>query len=86
MQRDVTLPLVRNGMVAAWLLVFLIFVREYSTGVYLLGPGTEVIGSLMVSLWGTGAVDLVSALSVVNIAMIVVGLAVALRLGVRPHA
>ena len=85
-QRDVTLPLVRNGMVAAWLLVFLIFVREYSTGVYLLGPGTEVIGSLMVSLWGTGAVDLVSALSVVNIAMIVVGLAVALRLGVRPHA
>jgi iron(III) transport system permease protein len=85
-QRDVTLPLVRNGMVAAWLLVFLIFVREYSTGVYLLGPGTEVIGSLMVSLWGTGAVDLVSALSVVNIVMIAVGLAVALRLGVRPHA
>jgi iron(III) transport system permease protein len=85
-QRDVTLPLVRNGMVAAWLLVFLIFVREYSTGVYLLGPGTEVIGSLMVSLWGTGAVDLVSALSVVNIAMIAVGLAAALRLGVRPHA
>jgi iron(III) transport system permease protein len=40
----------------------------------------------MVSLWGTGAVDLVSALSVVNIAMIAVGLAAALRLGVRPHA
>ena len=29
---DVTLPLVRNGMLAAWLLIFLIFVREYSTG------------------------------------------------------
>ncbi len=67
-KRDVTLPLVRNGMLAAWLLIFLIFVREYSTGVYLLGPGTEVIGSLLVSLWGTGAVDLVSALSVVNVA------------------
>ena len=39
---DVTLPLIRNGMVASWLLIFLIFVREYSTGVYLLGPGTEV--------------------------------------------
>jgi iron(III) transport system permease protein len=85
-KRDVTLPLVRNGMLAAWLLIFLIFVREYSTGVYLLGPGTEVIGSLLVSLWGTGAVDLVSALSVVNVALIALGLAVALRLGIRLHA
>ena len=33
-KRDVTLPLVRNGMLAAWLLIFLIFVREYSTGVH----------------------------------------------------
>ncbi len=84
-KRDVTVPLIRYGMVASWLLVFLIFVREYSTGIYLLGPGTEVIGSLLVSLWGTGAVDLVSALSVVNVVMIGVGLSVALRLGVRLH-
>jgi len=84
-KRDVTVPLIRYGMVASWLLVFLIFVREYSTGIYLLGPGTEVIGSLLVSLWGTGAIDLVSALSVVNVVMIGVGLAVALRLGVRLH-
>jgi iron(III) transport system permease protein len=84
-KRDVTVPLIRYGMLASWLLVFLIFVREYSTGIYLLGPGTEVIGSLVVSLWGTGAIDLVSALSVVNVAMIGVGLAVAVRLGVRLH-
>jgi iron(III) transport system permease protein len=84
-KRDVTLPLIRYGMLASWLLVFLIFVREYSTGIYLLGPGTEVIGSLLVSLWGTGAIDLVSALSVVNVAMIGVGLIIAVRLGVRLH-
>lgn len=84
-QLDVTVPLIRYGFIASWLLIFLIFVREYSTGVYLLGPGTEVIGSLLVSLWGTGAVDLVSALSVVNVLMIAFGLAVALRLGVRLH-
>ena len=82
---DVTLPLIRYGMLASWLLVFLIFVREYSTGIYLLGPGTEVIGSLLVSLWGTGAVDLVSALSVVNVVMIGLGLIIAIRLGVRLH-
>ncbi len=84
-KRDVTVPLIRYGMLASWLLVFLIFVREYSTGIYLLGPGTEVIGSLLVSLWGTGAIDLVSALSVVNVVMIGVGLAIAVRLGVRLH-
>jgi len=84
-KRDVTVPLIKYGMLASWLLVFLIFVREYSTGIYLLGPGTEVIGSLLVSLWGTGAIDLVSALSVVNVVMIGVGLAVAVRLGVRLH-
>jgi iron(III) transport system permease protein len=83
--RDVTLPLIRYGLLASWLLIFLIFVREYSTGVYLLAPGTEVIGSLLVSLWGTGAVELVTALAVANVAILVVGLAVAFRLGVCLH-
>jgi iron(III) transport system permease protein len=83
--RTITLPLIRAGLLGSWLLVFMIFVREYSTAVYLLGPGTEVIGSLIVSLWATGAVDTVAALSVVNIIMVGVGLVVALRLGVNLH-
>lgn len=82
---DVTLPLVRFGLLAAWLLIFMIFEREYSTAVYLLSPGTEVIGALLVSLWATGAVDQVAALSVINIAMVGAGLAVALRFGVKLH-
>ena len=81
--RDVTVPLIRFGLLGSWLLVFLIFVREYSTGVYLLGPGTEVIGSLIVSLWATGAMDTISALSVINVVLVGLGLLVALQLGVR---
>jgi len=84
--RDVTLPLIRFGLIGSWLLVFMMFVREYSTGVYLLGPGTEVIGSLIVSLWGTGALDLISALSVIEIALVGLILFIALRLGVRLDA
>jgi iron(III) transport system permease protein len=84
--RDVTLPLIRFGLVGSWLLIFMMFVREYSTGVYLLGPGTEVIGSLIVSLWGTGALDLISALSVVEVAIVGLALVLALRLGVRLDA
>jgi iron(III) transport system permease protein len=84
--RDVTLPLIRFGLIGSWLLIFMMFVREYSTGVYLLGPGTEVIGSLIVSLWGTGAVDLISALSVIEVGLVGFILFIALRLGVRLHA
>jgi iron(III) transport system permease protein len=83
--RDVTVPLIKNGMLAAWLLILLIFVREYSTAVYLLGPGTEVIGSLVVSRWAGGAVDIVTCLSCVNVALISIGLLIALRLGVKLH-
>ena len=83
--KDVTLPLIRFGLLGSWLLVFMIFVREYSTGVYLLGPGTETIGALIVSLWGSGAIDAVAALSVINVLLIGGGLAIALRLGVRLH-
>jgi len=83
---DVTLPLIRFGLIGSWLLMFMMFVREYSTGVYLLGPGTEVIGSLIVSLWGTGALDLISALSVIEVASVGLILFIALRLGVRLDA
>jgi iron(III) transport system permease protein len=71
---DLTLPLIRVGLIGSWLMLFVTFVREYSTGVYLLSPGTEVIGSLLVSLWATGGVDIVVALSTLNIALVCGGL------------
>ncbi|HTH98391.1 MAG TPA: iron ABC transporter permease [Stellaceae bacterium] len=83
--RDVTLPLIRFGLFASWLLIFLTFVREYSTAIYLLTSKTEVIGSLLVTLWNNGQLDLVAALCVVNLVLVFTGLAVALRLGVRLH-
>ena len=81
--RMITLPLIRSGLVGSWLLVFMIFEREYSTGVYLLAPGTEVIGAQLVSLWQGGAIDIVAALALINIVLVSVGLAIALRFGVK---
>src|SRR4051812_17293658 len=81
--RRITLPLIRPGLLGSWLLVFMIFEREYSTAVYLLAPGTEVIGAQLVSLWQGGAIDIVAALSLINILLVGVGLAVALRYGVK---
>jgi len=81
--RDITLPLIRYGLLGSWLLVFMIFEREYSTAVYLLAPGTEVIGAQLVSLWQGGAIDLVAALSLINVVLVGVGLGIALRFGVK---
>ena len=83
--RHITVPLARYGLIGSWLLMFLIFEREYSTGVYLLTSGTETIGSMLVSLWATGAIDIVAALSFINILLVVIGMGVALRFGVKLH-
>jgi iron(III) transport system permease protein len=80
---EITLPLIRTGMLVAWLLIVLVFAQEYATGVFLLGPGSEMIGSLLVSLWQADATDLVFALSVVNVAIIGAVFAFALPLGAR---
>jgi iron(III) transport system permease protein len=82
--RDITLPLVRAGLIGSWLLIFVTFAREYAAGVYLLSPGTEVIGSMMVSLWGSGSADIVTALAVVNVLITGVGVGLALFV-VKPN-
>ena len=38
-----------------------------------------------VSLWAAGAIDIVAALSLINIVLVVVGLGIALRFGVKLH-
>lgn len=82
--RDIVLPLISYGLLAAWLLIFMAFESEYSAGVYLLSVGTEVIGSLLVVFSdGGGGRGTVAALSVINLALIGVGLAIALRWGVK---
>ncbi|HEX2553233.1 MAG TPA: iron ABC transporter permease [Microvirga sp.] len=82
---DVVIPIVRPGLAGAWALIMIIFLREYATGVYLMSAGTEVIGSLMVSLLQTGAMDMIAALAFISILLTAIGLTLALRLGARIH-
>ncbi|SMO99642.1 ABC transporter permease [Paracoccus laeviglucosivorans] len=83
--RDVVIPIVRPGLAGAWALIMIIFLREYATGVYLMGAGTEVMGSLMVTLLQTGAMDTIAALAFLSIIMTAAGLTLALRLGAKIH-
>jgi len=81
--RGIVVPIIRPGLVGAWVLIMVIFLREYATGVYLMSAGTEVIGSLIVSLLASGAIDLIAALAFISVVLTVVGLAAALRRGAR---
>lgn len=81
--RGIVVPIIRPGLVGAWVLIMVIFLREYATGVYLMSAGTEVIGSLIVSLLASGAVDLIAALAFISVVLTVAGLAAALRVGAR---
>lgn len=83
--RDVVIPIIRPGLAGAWALIMIIFLREYATGVYLMSAGTEVIGSLMVSMLATGAMNTIAALALISIVLTGAGLALAIRLGARIH-
>jgi iron(III) transport system permease protein len=82
---SITVPIIRPGLVGAWTLIMITFLKEYATGVYLMANGTEVIGSLIVSLLATGALDTIAALSLISIVLTTVGMGLALRLGARAH-
>ena len=47
--RTVTLPLLRPGIIAAWLLVFIASVRELGVSIFLVGPNAKVIAPSIVS-------------------------------------
>ena len=83
--KDVVIPLVKPGLAGAWAMIMIVFLREYATGVYLMSAGTEVIGSLMVSLLTSGAMDQIAALSFISIVLTALGLTLALRLGAKIH-
>jgi iron(III) transport system permease protein len=82
---SITVPIIRPGLVGAWMLIMITFLKEYATGVYLMANGTEVIGSLIVSLLATGALDTIAALSLISIVLTTIGMGLALRLGARAH-
>ncbi|MFT3688824.1 hypothetical protein [Paenirhodobacter sp.] len=64
------------------LLAFRLCAREYSTGIFLMAQGNEVMGTMLVSLWNGGNIDVAASLAVVNTLVVVL----ALRFGVRPTA
>ena len=64
----VILPLLKPGLVAGWLYIVIVSVRELSSSILLYSPDTEVLSILIWELWENGQYVELSALGVMLIA------------------
>lgn len=71
--KDIVLPLIRPGMVAAFFLIFLPALRELTTSVLLYGPRTRTIGVAIYALNEDGETVLACALATLALVIIVTG-------------
>ena len=71
--RDIVIPLIRPGMVAAFFLIFLPALRELTTSVLLYGPTTRTIGVAIYTLNEDGEIVYACALAGVALLLIVGG-------------
>ncbi|TAM74397.1 iron ABC transporter permease [bacterium] len=74
--RSITVPLLSPGLLAAWVLLFMVSVREVSASIFLAGPGAQVLGPAIFNFWDSGGLPQVSALVIVQTAIIFVALVV----------
>lgn len=66
--RRVLLPLLAPVLIAAWLYIFVLAVRELSASIFLSGPGTHVLGTISLTMWEEGgSFGAVCALGVIQI-------------------
>ncbi|HMA73121.1 MAG TPA: iron ABC transporter permease [Xanthobacteraceae bacterium] len=76
----VTMPLLRPGLVAAWLLLFIASVRELGASILLMGPNSKVITPAIVESWFATSAELTAAMALIQ--TLVVALAMAVFLSV----
>ena len=81
----IMLPLLAPVLLAGWIYVFVLAVRELGASIFLVGPGTHVLGTISLTMWeeggSYGAVAALGVVQIVPLAVIVAGLrAVELRI------
>jgi iron(III) transport system permease protein len=74
--RTITMPLLRPGLLAAWMLLFIASVRELGASILLMGPHSQVLTPAIVSAWFGSSSELTAAMALIQ--TVVVGLVVAL--------
>jgi iron(III) transport system permease protein len=61
--RTISLPLLRPGIVAAWLLIFIASIRELGASVFLMSPQSKVISPAIINAWLSSGSELSAAMA-----------------------
>jgi iron(III) transport system permease protein len=77
--RTVSLPLMRPGLAAAWLLIFIASVRELGVSIFLMGPSSKVIAPAIANAWLSSSSELSSAMALIQTGMVFVAMIVLFR-------
>lgn len=70
--RRIIVPQLSAPLAACFVLLVVHFIKEYASVVFLFGPGSEMIGTTMLSFWVQGEQGSVAALAVLQIAMVAI--------------
>jgi len=79
--REVTLPLIRPGLFAGWLLVFVPVIQELSASILLFSSSSITLAVAIFNLYETGYTEPVAALAMVNMMIIGVAIWLAYKVG-----
>jgi iron(III) transport system permease protein len=77
--RRVLIPMMRPGVMAGWIILVTIFMREFSATLFLYSPGSEPLGPLLYFLYLDGMRGRVAAIGLVISAISVILIAIAQR-------
>jgi iron(III) transport system permease protein len=78
--RSVMLPLLRPALASAFVLLFVSFLKEYASALFLVSRGSEVIGTTMIELWRQGNSGPVAALASLQLVITFVAILIGQRL------
>ena len=81
--RGIILPLLKPGLLAGWIYVMIVSIRELSTSILLYSPDTQVVSIVIWELWENGQYVELSALGVMFIIALFIMVMVAQWLGRR---
>ena len=73
--RTVTMPLLKPGLIAAWLLLFIASVRELGASILLMGPKAKVITPAIVESWFSTSTELTAAMALLQTLAVAAALA-----------
>jgi iron(III) transport system permease protein len=79
--REITLPLIRPGLFAGWLLVFVPVIQELSASILLFSSSSITLAVAIYNLYETGYIEPVAALAMINMLIISAAIWLAYRLG-----